>query len=155
MTLQEKFDTLLGFIIVNTCYEEALFLKGSVCGWEDKFHKSEGTERVIYRRLVLEGRKRMKDLIYKMKRTAGLVGEGKGNITDEMISRAREYPLSNIIEINGRDYARCIDHDDKNPSMFCRNNYAHCFSCGYTGDPIDVMMKVNGLSFTEAVKEMQ
>jgi len=72
-----------------------------------------------------------------------------------MIERAREYPLDAIIEVNRRGYALCVAHPDKNPSMWTKGNYAHCFSCGYTGDPIDVWMKVNGVDFKTAVKGMQ
>lgn len=79
----------------------------------------------------------------------------KGKITDEMIARAREYPIENLIEVNSKGFALCVNHDDKKPSMLTRGNYAHCFSCGYTGDVLDVAMKVRGLDFTGAVKALQ
>ena len=76
-------------------------------------------------------------------------------ITEQMIENARDYPIEEIIEINKDGFALCIDHNDKNPSMYCKNNYAHCFSCGYSGDTISVYMKVFRCSFIEAVKALQ
>lgn len=68
------------------------------------------------------------------------------------IQRARDYPLSQLLEINKYGYAKCINHEpDEHPSMYCKNNYAYCFTCGYSGDVIDVAMKVNGIGFVEAV----
>lgn len=78
----------------------------------------------------------------------------KGQITDEMIARAKEHPIENLVEVNGKGFALCINHDDKKPSMLTRGNYAHCFSCGYTGSVIDVAMKVKGLDFVGAVKAL-
>lgn len=75
-------------------------------------------------------------------------------ITDQMIEEARNYPITELIEVNSQGFALCVNHQDKNPSMYCRNNYVHCFSCGYTGDVIDVYMKVNNVGFKEAVKEL-
>lgn len=78
----------------------------------------------------------------------------KGKITDEMIARAKEYPIENLVEVNGKGFALCVNHDDKKPSMLTRGNYAHCFSCGYTGSVIDVAMKVKGMDFISAVKAL-
>lgn len=79
----------------------------------------------------------------------------KEKITESKIARAKEYPLDKIIEINRAGFARCIWHNDKNPSMFCKNNFAHCFSCGKSGDTIEVIMKLQGISFKEAVLKLQ
>jgi len=76
-------------------------------------------------------------------------------ITRQEIENAENYPLGNIIEINNRGFANCVNHDDKNPSMYCKNNYAHCFSCGWTGNTIKVLMKKDNLNFKEAVIRLQ
>lgn len=74
-----------------------------------------------------------------------------GAITTEMIARARNYPLDRLIKItNGM--ARCISHEDTNPSMNCRKNYVYCHACGYHGDSIDVYMNIHNATFPESVK---
>lgn len=74
-------------------------------------------------------------------------------ISPEMIARAREYPIDKLIEFN-KGKARCISgaHEDKHPSMSIKDNYAHCFSCGYNADSIKVTIQIKNLSFKEAVK---
>lgn len=79
-----------------------------------------------------------------------LEGKAKG-ITDDMIERAREYPLSRLLDINPQGFALCINHQDSKPSLFTKKNFAHCFSCQWHGDPIDVYMKIHGANFPEAV----
>jgi len=76
-------------------------------------------------------------------------------ITDSMIQQAEEYPIENILEINSAGFALCINHDDRKPSMYCKNNYAHCFSCGWTGNTIKILMKKENLNFKEAVIRLQ
>jgi len=80
-----------------------------------------------------------------------------GNIDSSLIERARNYPLENLLEINRAGYAKCVspDHDDKNPSMYCKNNYAYCFSCGFVGDTIKVLMSKEHITFPEAVRKLQ
>jgi len=90
----------------------------------------------------------------------GLLAEAEGRtpkdrITDEMIERAREYPIESLIG-NGRSgNVLCIVHEEKHPSMSLKGNRARCFSCGYYGDSIDVYMKLNGVGFVEAVRALQ
>lgn len=75
------------------------------------------------------------------------------DITNESIERAREFPIKNLIKIE-RDMALCIDHEDKNPSMNCKNNFVYCHSCGYHADAIGVYMKLNNCNFKEAVNKL-
>lgn len=48
--------------------------------------------------------------------------------------------------------ALCISHNDSNPSLhfWPSTNTCHCFACGWGGDNIDLVMKRENLSFTEA-----
>lgn len=83
--------------------------------------------------------------------------EYEGQLTPEVIKRARCYP---IVDILGHDkFIRCLspDHEDRNPSMSInvRDNYAKCFSCGFHLDAIGVQMITTGDSFPEAVKKLQ
>lgn len=129
--------------------------KKLVVEFESLFKKREGFERHLTGRNVMILRKRVEKMESEIDKITGIKKLPEGQITDEMIKRAKQFPLSSIIEINKREYAKCINHDDHNPSMYCKENYVYCFSCGYSGDALDVMMRVKGLSFVEAVKEMQ
>ena len=70
-----------------------------------------------------------------------------------MIQRAKEYPIDRLLEIK-KGKALCISHAEKNPSMNCKNNFAYCHACGYTGDVIDIYMRLNNVSFIEAVRRL-
>lgn len=72
-------------------------------------------------------------------------------ITPAMIEQAKEFPIGQLIEINKRGFAKCVWHNDINPSMYCKNNYAYCFSCGSKGDAIDIYMALYACNFKEAV----
>ncbi|MEM3041876.1 MAG: CHC2 zinc finger domain-containing protein [Nitrososphaerota archaeon] len=77
-------------------------------------------------------------------------------LLSELASKAREYEMSNVVSINKSGFARCVsgEHEDKNPSMYCKGNFAYCFSCGFKGDVIKVYSKVHNLSWSKAVIEI-
>lgn len=79
---------------------------------------------------------------------------GADKITETMIERAREYPIEQIIEVN-KNFALCPFHDDHSPSLYCKNNYAHCFSCGETADPIKLFMRIHNTNFKETINLLQ
>lgn len=79
-----------------------------------------------------------------------------GRITDEMIARAREYPVDRLVEFHrGRALAWC--HNDRTPSLYhgTRKNVAVCPVCNRTFNPIDILVERDGLAFIEAVKGLQ
>jgi hypothetical protein len=76
-------------------------------------------------------------------------GKVKGT-TPEMIAKAREYPITELVKVT-RGMALCPFHGDKRPSMDVRKNFYHCYSCGESGDSIDLAMKIKNLTFTQAV----
>ena len=81
-------------------------------------------------------------------------GKSNGNgITPEMIERARDFPISELIELK-RGMARCPFHPDKTPSFSVKNNRFRCFGCGTKGDSIQFVMNQDNLSFIEAVKSL-
>jgi hypothetical protein len=87
----------------------------------------------------------------------GVIAEYNGEhtgITDEMVSRAKEYPIGEIIEVNRWGKALCPNHEDTRPSLSIKWNRAKCFVCGWKGDAIAVYMAVHGVGFKRAVKEM-
>lgn len=81
----------------------------------------------------------------------GLTEMATGQITDDMIQQAKDYPIENIVEVK-KGKALCVFHDDHNPSMGIKNNRYRCFSCGASGSVIDLIRKIQGLDFKEAVK---
>lgn len=75
-------------------------------------------------------------------------------ITEIDIIRAKEYPMERLVEIDGRGFALCLGHRDTKPSMYVKNNWAYCFSCGYRADSIKVYQDTTGAPFLQAVKEL-
>jgi len=84
-------------------------------------------------------------------RTHNWRGKGLG-ITQQMIDRAKEYPIEQIIEVNKRGFALCPNHEDHHPSLDCRNGFCYCYSCHWSGDVISLYMKLHNVDFKEAVK---
>ncbi len=79
----------------------------------------------------------------------------KEKITNDMILRAREYPIKNLLSNPVKNnMTNCISHSDKTPSMSIKNNRAYCFSCGFKGDSIAIYMRLNGAEFKTAVKNL-
>lgn len=79
-------------------------------------------------------------------------GRNRSEITDDMIARARRYPIESLLQGVGNGKANCVSHQDTHPSMDTRNNFAYCYTCGFRGDVITVCMKVKSLDFISAVK---
>ena len=88
---------------------------------------------------------------------------GKRNmdvITEDMILRAKEYPMKELVETNGKGRpAKCPwtdhQHDTRRPAVSIKHNKLYCFKCNRHGDSIDVTMLIEGLSFREAVRRLQ
>lgn len=76
----------------------------------------------------------------------------QNKITPVDIDKAKEYPLEELIDIDDNDFALCINHTDRRPSMYCKDNFVHCFACQYTEDVIGVYRKLHNCSFVDAVK---
>lgn len=78
-------------------------------------------------------------------------------ITDEMIARAKEYPIEKLIDFDRTGKALAFCHADKTPSLswWKKGNKATCFPCDKRFDPIDILMIRDGFTFHEAVKRLQ
>ena len=48
----------------------------------------------------------------------------------------------------------CPFHDDRTPSMKLNEDYFYCFGCGATGDVIDLVARLFGLSNYDAAKKL-
>ena len=57
-------------------------------------------------------------------------------------------------KVNRSDMICCPFHDDHHPSMKLNRNYFYCFGCGATGDVIDFVVRLFGLSSYEAAKKL-
>lgn len=84
-------------------------------------------------------------------------------ITDEMIERAREYPIEEMYDgtlrgpESGRRFGCCPFHQE-NTGSFCihPDNRWSCFGqCSEHGDAIAYYQKLNGVAFPLAVKALQ
>ncbi len=95
---------------------------------------------------------RLRNVLFRPEKDAA-----RFRITDEQIERARAYPIENLVEVNRAGMARCIsgEHEDRHASMQATNGFVFCHSCGFKGDAIALYMKLNGTSFTEAVRALQ
>ena len=90
---------------------------------------------------------------------------GSGRIRDEDVSYVRDN--SQIDDVVG-DYVAlkgagagakkglCPFHDEKSPSftVTASKGYFHCFGCGVGGDVIAFLMKIDHLTFMEAVEKL-
>ena len=55
------------------------------------------------------------------------------------------------LKISRSGMAKCLFHNDTNPSMKLYDDHFYCFACGAHGDVIDLTAKLLGLDFKEAV----
>ena len=58
------------------------------------------------------------------------------------------------LHVSRNGMACCPFHDDRHPSMKLNERYFYCFGCGATGDVIDLVAKLFGLSSYEAAKKL-
>jgi hypothetical protein len=81
----------------------------------------------------------------------------KDRITEDMILRARSFPVEQLHEFNSRGWGICPFHEDKRPSLHIHNNRIKCWSgsCAFEGDTIDFLMKKEGITFQAAVRRLQ
>ena len=81
--------------------------------------------------------------------------KAEGKIGPIEIERAKSVPIATFIEIGRDKKALCIFHNDHVPSLHVYpNNRFFCFVCGQSGDSVDIVMKLRGIGFLEAVKSL-
>lgn len=75
------------------------------------------------------------------------------SITDEDIVRAKNFPFENLIETKNLK-AICPFHDEDTPSFSIhrKQNFGHCFGCGWSGDTIQFIIDTKKINFIDAVK---
>ncbi len=89
----------------------------------------------------------------EVRRSIKYFSKGK-DISGDRITRAKAVPITNYINFNVRNLAKCVWHNDKNPSLYLYEEQSRvkCFSCGKLGDVIDVVMQIKGINMPEAIK---
>jgi len=119
---------------------------------ENKFDEERFIERAkkYYNQVEMV---KVRGLIKEFKEEMNFKEIYKG-ITPDMIEKARQYPIENLLEVK-HGKALCFNHQESHPSMNCKNNYAFCHACGWKGSVIDVYMKLHDCIFQEAVKSLQ
>lgn len=105
------------------------------------------TERELIFTFIKDLKKKEKEASYRLN---NLLTARSSSVKDEMIIRAKEYPIEELVEVKN-NFALCPFHPDRNPSFYVKNGYGHCFSCGKTADSISVAMQINKISFKDAV----
>lgn len=58
------------------------------------------------------------------------------------------------LQVSRNGMACCPFHDDRHPSMKLNEQYFYCFSCGATGDVIDLVARLFDLSSYESAKKL-
>ena len=56
------------------------------------------------------------------------------------------------LQVNRNGMCSCPFHEDRHPSMKLNERYFYCFGCGATGDVIDLVARLFGLSSFEAAQ---
>lgn len=95
----------------------------------------------LSRFLLLDSMKYLNNELKKCEMELNFKNTQKGNrITQTDIERAKAYPIESLLQNIKGGKTHCIGgtHKDKHPSMDVRNNFAHCYSCGWHGDAIGV-----------------
>ena len=58
------------------------------------------------------------------------------------------------LQVNRNGMCSCPFHEDQHPSMKLNERYFYCFGCGATGDVIDFVARLFGLSSYEAAQKL-
>lgn len=96
------------------------------------------------------------DYVDKKKRIKKIL-ELHSEFGEVSITKAKAYPIENLIEFNSGGFASCPFHGpEKTPSAkwYPQRNKIHCFGCHVDADSIDVYQKINNVDFIKAVKAL-
>ncbi len=76
----------------------------------------------------------------------------RGSVTKEQIRKARSYPISWIL--GTKKLVLCPFHNDAVPSLSIDHERGlwYCFGCSRSGNVIQLVMKLEGLDFRDAVR---
>lgn len=95
--------------------------------------------------------------ILKRNENALAPSKSRKGVTDEMIARAKEYPIEELLDFV-KGVTNCIFHSEKTNSLhfYKRQNKCHCFGgCNKSYDSIAIYQQLNNCSFVQAVERLQ
>lgn len=146
---------LHGILPVAALRVRARFLKENCQAWADYVNRNPESLSTLVALEWLEDDARalveIQDAIANLEK----IKDATNGITPEMISRARDYPVDSLVDFKrGKTAAWC--HEDRNPSMYhgTRTNTAVCPVCDKKFDSIGILMERDGLSFIDAVNNL-
>lgn len=99
--------------------------------------------------LLIKKIKKLNTDIYFIENRAKII---EGQINEQDIVRAKEYPMENLIQVDKRGFGPCPFHQEKTASFYIKQNFGYCFGCGKSVDTIQLIMDTKGINFIEAVK---
>jgi hypothetical protein len=116
------------------------------------YKKDEGMNRIYSGQQILEAQERINKHKGEIR---ALNSDKKGDITDEMIQRAKEHPFTDLLPFK-KNKCFCPYHEEKTPSAHLYlDNHVYCFSCHNSFDTIDFIIERDGKTFADAVKYLQ
>lgn len=70
--------------------------------------------------------------------------------------KAKQFPIDSFLGKISGGFTQCVFHNEKTPSMKVsfNENRVHCFSCGFHGDVLDLVMKLEGITLWQAIKKL-
>jgi len=85
-------------------------------------------------------------------RASSAAVRGGKYVTEDQIQKARSYPIASIL--GNRRLMTCPFHDDQVPSLSVdhKKNLWQCFACSRSGNVIQLVMEMEGINFTTAVR---
>lgn len=105
----------------------------------------------LSRYLLINTMKHFDELVKKNEKELKYI-DTQPSINDIDIMKARNYPIEQLFDNAYKGKVNCVNHEDNDPSMDIRNNFAYCYSCGWTGDAISAYMKIHNVGFKAAVE---
>jgi hypothetical protein len=118
-------------------------------------------DQIVWGRCLLEeisiAKECLADLTGKLRYLRPSEDRRAGEITDDMIQRAREYPFESLLTFKN-EFACCPVHGERTASLklYRDKNRVHCFgACGKGYDTIDFLMITENLPFADAVRRLQ
>lgn len=73
------------------------------------------------------------------------------------LRRAKQFPVSDLIKLNGQNKAQCpwcLDKDCDDLHYYRKTNSVYCFACNKSADVIDLYQKLFNVSLSEAIKKL-
>jgi len=121
---------------------------------QEKFEKWFKTKiiRVWFGQEYNKLSKEIKKLIFLLKEKKEIKND---QISDYDIVRARQHSIEEFVPLVRGDFALCPLTKERHPSfhVFGENKEKFCcFSCGEKGDVLDLVQRLKGFNFPEAVK---